>query len=47
MEIYKLDDMVRGWFVGGFTPSIYNTTDVEVAVQHFKAGDKEKDICIK
>lgn len=41
MESTSLDQMVRGWFVGGFEPAVFKTTDVEVAVQHFKAGDKE------
>jgi quercetin dioxygenase-like cupin family protein len=41
MQTAQLDDLVRGWFVGGFEPSMFKTTDVEVAVQHFKAGDKE------
>ncbi|MGD2711934.1 hypothetical protein ACP8ZO_25365, partial [Escherichia coli] len=47
MEFFKLDDMVRGWFVGGFEPTLLKTTDVEVAVQKFKAGDKEPVHCHK
>lgn len=42
MESYHLDEMLRGWFVGAFTPSVYITHDVEVAVQDFKVGDHEK-----
>ncbi|WP_114785924.1 cupin domain-containing protein [Vibrio tetraodonis] len=42
MDKHKLDDFLRGWFVGGFEPSLYRTTDVEVAVQHFSKGDKER-----
>ncbi|EOG9063354.1 hypothetical protein ACLK5F_004155, partial [Vibrio fluvialis] len=30
-----------------FEPTLYNTTDVEVAVQHFKKGDKEASHCHK
>lgn len=41
MESYPLHEMLRGWFVGAFTPSVFITQDVEVAVQHFKAGDYE------
>jgi quercetin dioxygenase-like cupin family protein len=33
--------MVKGWFVGGFTPSVYQTGGVEVAVKHYKAGECE------
>lgn len=43
----KLDDFVRGWFVGGFEPTLYKTTDVEVAVQRFKKGEKEVSHCHK
>lgn len=47
MEYSNLDSMVRGWFVGGFEPTLYKTTDVEVAVQHFIAGDHEAAHCHK
>ena len=33
--------MVKGWFVGGFSPSVAQTTAVEVAVKTYRAGDKE------
>ena len=45
MKKYKLSDYIRGWFVGGFTPTLYQTTDVEVAVQRFRKGDKEPSHC--
>ncbi|BCK25589.1 TPA: hypothetical protein ACMD15_002777 [Vibrio cholerae] len=47
MTNHKLEDFVRGWFVGGFEPTLYKTTDVEVAIQHFKKGDKEASHCHK
>lgn len=47
MDKSNLDDFVRGWFVGGFEPTLYNTTDVEIAVQKFKKGDKEASHCHK
>lgn len=34
--------MVGGWFVGGFAPSALPTTQCEVAVKSYKAGDYEK-----
>jgi len=37
-----LSDMVKGWFVGDFEPTLYKTTDVEVAVKQYKAGDYEE-----
>lgn len=45
MENYKIDKFTRGWFVGDFEPSIIKTSDVEVAIQYFNAGDKELEHC--
>ena len=41
MRTAKLNDMVKGWFVGNFEPSLYRTNDCEVAVKTYKAGDHE------
>lgn len=41
MKTARLDDMVKGWFVGNFAPTLYRTKDVEVAVKRYKAGDRE------
>ena len=41
MQTKKLDDMVRGWFVGDFNPTVYSTTRVEVAVKKYRAGEAE------
>ena len=41
MKVSKLDDMVKGWFVGNFEPSLIPTNDVEVAVKSYKKGDSE------
>jgi quercetin dioxygenase-like cupin family protein len=41
MKIHKLKDMVKGWFVGNFEPSLFKTDLVEVGVKEYKAGDKE------
>jgi quercetin dioxygenase-like cupin family protein len=41
MKSYKLSDMKGGWIVGGFDPTVYSTTDCEVAIKHYKAGDSE------
>lgn len=41
MKVFQLDDMVKGWFVGNFTPTVLSTNDVEVAVKKYKAGDYE------
>lgn len=47
MEKHNLEDFVRGWFVGGFEPTLFKTTDVEVAVQKFDKGTKEASHCHK
>jgi quercetin dioxygenase-like cupin family protein len=41
LEIFRLDEMVKGWFVGDFSPAALRTDAAEVAVQHYKAGDRE------
>lgn len=41
MEVRKLADMTRGWFVGNFNPTAFSTENAEVAVKSYKAGDKE------
>lgn len=42
MQHAVLKDMVRGWFVGNFSPAALKTDACEVAIQHFRAGDHEK-----
>ena len=39
MKEARLSDMVQGWFVGSFEPSIALSTACEVAVKHFAVGD--------
>ncbi len=41
MKQAKLGDMVRGWFVGGFTPTALETEACEVGVKNYQAGDYE------
>ena len=43
MKLARLDDMVRGWFVGAFSPTALSTPDCEVAVRKYKAGDREDE----
>jgi len=44
---FNLSNFIRGWFVGGFEPTLYSTQNVEVAVQHFEKGSKELSHCHK
>ena len=41
MKCARLEDMVRGWFVGDFSPTAAHSTACEVAVKHYRAGDHE------
>jgi mannose-6-phosphate isomerase-like protein (cupin superfamily) len=42
VNVHKLDEMLRGWFVGDFEPTVYRTSDVEVAVKRYVPGDREE-----
>jgi quercetin dioxygenase-like cupin family protein len=42
VKSYRLDEMTRGWFVGGFQPTAFSTQAVEVGVKRYKAGDREQ-----
>jgi len=42
MKVAKLEDMIKGWFVGNFDPTLIKTNDVEVAVKEYKKGEKEE-----
>ena len=42
MQTAKLENMVKGWFVGNFIPTLYKTNDVEVAVKLYSRGDYEE-----
>jgi quercetin dioxygenase-like cupin family protein len=41
MNTYKISEMIKGWFIGDFEPSIFKTQDVEVGVKEYKAGEYE------
>jgi len=41
IEQYRIEEMVKGWFIGNFEPTLYQTNDVEVGIKQYKAGDHE------
>lgn len=43
MKKCSLSDMIGGWFIGNFEPSIEKNTNAEVAIKKYKAGDSEKE----
>jgi quercetin dioxygenase-like cupin family protein len=47
MNKFQLNTFTRGWFVGAFKPSLFDTDQVEVAVQKFSAGATEPRHCHK
>ena len=41
MKTAKLGQMVKGWFVGNFEPTLLKTEAREVAAKYYKAGESE------
>jgi quercetin dioxygenase-like cupin family protein len=41
MKKFQLTDMVKGWFVGDFSPTIFPSKEIEVAVKEYVCGDVE------
>ena len=42
MKVSKLDQMVKGWFIGDFEPSLCRTGTCEAAVKTYRKGDYEE-----
>ena len=42
MKVDNLNNMIKGWFVGAFDPTLIHTNDVEVAVKEYKKGEAER-----
>jgi hypothetical protein len=36
---FNLKNMINGWFIGNFEPSVFKTNDVEIAIKRYNAGD--------
>lgn len=41
MKKENIQQMIRGWFIGPFTPAVFHSDQFEVAVKHYSAGDYE------
>jgi quercetin dioxygenase-like cupin family protein len=41
MKTARLEEMVNGWFVGNFDPTLIKTNEFEVAVKEYLKGDYE------
>lgn len=42
MDVYRLEDMTKGWFAGDFAPAALHTQSFEAAVKHYPAGAAEE-----
>lgn len=42
MKKANIDEMVKGWFIGNFEPSLLKTNDVEVAYKSYVKDDFEE-----
>jgi hypothetical protein len=41
MKKGSLKHMFKGWFIGEFSPTLFNTDQFEVAIKRYKEGDYE------
>lgn len=41
MKVSRIEDYVKGWFVGDFSPVLMQSKEFEVSVKWFKQGDTE------
>ena len=41
MKKFSLADFQGGWFLGDFTPTLFETSEFEVAIKYYRAGDAE------
>jgi len=42
MNKFNLDQMIGGWFIGDFTPSLFKTSEFEVAIKEYNKNSCEK-----
>ena len=42
MNKHNLKDFFKGWFIGNFEPTLFNTDDFEIAIKRYKKGDYEE-----
>ena len=42
MKHFDFEDMIKGWFIGNFQPTLYATNDVEIGVKKYLKGYSEK-----
>lgn len=40
MKVYKMSDMIGGWFIGDFEPTTFNTENFEVCYKQHPKGEE-------
>jgi quercetin dioxygenase-like cupin family protein len=40
MQVFRIEDMRGGWFIGDFEPSVFRTVEVEVAYHRYTKGQE-------
>lgn len=43
MKISNIKEFTRGWFIGNFKPAVHTTSDFEICLKTFSAGEEEPD----
>jgi len=43
VKMARLEDMIGGWFVGNFEPSILASSVAEVCVKSYETGEREEE----
>jgi len=41
MRVRQMNEMIKGWFIGAFEPTVLNTAACEVAVKEYSVGQVE------
>lgn len=41
MVLNNLKNFTKGWFIGDFEPTLFNTNDFEIAIKNYSLGDYE------
>lgn len=43
MKHHRLNEMIKGWFIGDFSPVAFRSSEMEVGVKAYGAGDREDE----
>ncbi len=43
MKVNNLQEMIGGWFIGNFDPTLLRTDSFEIAIKRYKKGDYDSE----